>query len=102
MNWVNPYYLRVEYFDHLSERLAYFEDLAKEVVGRPIRHILQLRANRLNSLLMDDILTEIADKGYQFITLRNALRDKVYRKPEEYYGDKRLSFLERIKYSTSE
>ncbi|HHI02204.1 MAG TPA: hypothetical protein ENL22_01620 [candidate division Zixibacteria bacterium] len=99
---LDMYYLRQEYLDHLSERIAYFEDLAKEVAGRPIRHILQLRANRLNSLLLDDILTEIADKGYQFITLRDALRDNIYRKPEEYYGDKRLSFLERIKYSNSE
>lgn len=99
---LDMYYLRQEYLDHLSERLAHFEDLAKEVVGRPIRHILQLRANRLNSLLMDDILTEIADKGYHFITLRHALKDKVYRKPEEYYGDKRLSFIERIKYSDTE
>ena len=98
---LDMYYLRQEYLNHLAERIAHFEDLAKEVVGRPIRHILQLRANRLNSLLMDDILTEIADKGYQFISLREALKDKVYRKPEKYYGDKGLSFLERIKYSDS-
>ncbi len=96
------YYLRQEYLNHLAERIAHFEDLAQEVVGRPIRHILQLRTNRLNSLLLDDILTEIADKGYQFVTLRDALKDKVYRKDEEYYGDKGLSFLERLKYSDSE
>jgi len=96
------YYLRQEYLNHLTERIAHFEDLASEVVGRPIRQILQLRANRLNSLLLDDILTEIADKGYQFITLRDALKDKVYRKDEEYFGDKGFSFLERIKYSDSE
>jgi len=95
------YYLRQEYLNHLTEQLAHFEDLSKEVVGRPIRHILQLRANRLNSLLMDDILTEIADKGYQFITLRHALQDKVYRKPDEYYGDRGFTFLERIKFSDS-
>lgn len=96
------YYLRQEYLNHLTERLAHFEDLANEVVGRPIRHILQLRTNRLNSLLLEDIIKELSDKGYQFITLREALKDKVYRKDEEYYGDKGLSFLERIKYSTSE
>lgn len=98
---LDMYYLRQEYLNHLSERLAYFEDLSKEVVGRPIRHILQLRVNRINSLLMDDIIIEIADKGYQFITLRDALKDKVYRKADEYYGDKGYSFLERLKYSQS-
>ncbi|MCP4703117.1 MAG: polysaccharide deacetylase family protein [candidate division Zixibacteria bacterium] len=96
------HYLRQEYLNHLTERLAHFEDLAKEVVGRPIRHIIQFRTNRINSLLLDDIITEIADKGYQFITLRDALKDKVYRKSEEYYGDKGFSFLERLKYSQSE
>ena len=50
-------------------------------------------------MYLDDILTELEDKGYQFISLRDALRDKAYRIPEEYYGDKGLTYFERVKFS---
>jgi peptidoglycan/xylan/chitin deacetylase (PgdA/CDA1 family) len=92
-------YLRDEYIAHVLERLAYYEGLANEVAGRPIRHIIQFRTNRLNAMFLDEILSEFADKGYQFISLRDALRDRVYRKEETYYGEKGLSYLGRIRYS---
>jgi peptidoglycan/xylan/chitin deacetylase (PgdA/CDA1 family) len=88
-----------EYITHLLERLGYFESLAIEITGRPIRHILQLRANRLNSLFLDDVLSVIKEKGYKFISLRSALKDKVYQRPDAYYGSRGVSFLERIKHS---
>lgn len=92
-------YLKEEYFTHIRGKLAYYEDLAQEVVGRPISQILEFRVNRINSMYLDDILTELEDKGYQFISLREALRDKAYRIPEEYYGDKGLTYFERVKFS---
>lgn len=92
-------YLRDEYITHVLERLAYYESLAADVAGRPIRHIIQLRANRLNAYFLDEILTQLKDKGYQFISLRDALRDPVYRREEKYYGEKGLSYLDRIKAS---
>jgi len=91
--------LREEYIAHLLERLGYYESLAIDIIGRPIRHILQLRANRLNSMFLDDVLSVIEEKGYKFISLRNALKDKVYQRPDAYYGTRGVSFLERIKYS---
>lgn len=92
-------YLRDEYIAHVLERLAYYEGQAAEVAGRPVRHILQFRLNRLNAMFLDDILSEFTDKGYQFISLRDALRDKIYREEDEYYGEKGLSYLERIRNS---
>jgi len=91
--------LRDEYIDHILERLGNAETLAKEIMGRPIRHILQLRANRLNAMFLDDLLTVLEEKGYQFISLKEALKDKVYRKEEAYFGNKGASYLERLKYS---
>jgi len=91
--------LRDEYIEHILERLGDAETLAMDIVNRPIRHILQLRANRINSLFLEDILAAIADKGYEFTSLNNALKDKVYKILEDYYGTKGLSYLERIKNS---
>ncbi len=91
--------LRDEYIAHILERLGYYESLALEIFDRPIRHILQLRANRLNAMFLDDILTTIEDKGYRFVSLDYALKDKAYERPDAYYGSRGVSFLERIKYS---
>lgn len=91
--------LRQEYLEHFRERLAYAERLAAEVAGRPIRHILQLRCNRINSMFLFDILGELSENGYGFISLRDALRDKIYRKEESYFGPRGYSYLERIKNS---
>ncbi len=91
--------LRDEYIEHILERLGNAETLAMDIVNRPVRHILQLRANRINSLFLEDILAVLADKGYEFTTLESALKDKVYKILEDYYGTQGLSYLERIKIS---
>ncbi|UCD95028.1 MAG: polysaccharide deacetylase family protein [Candidatus Zixiibacteriota bacterium] len=91
--------VRDEYITHILERLGYAETLAQEVMGRPIRHILQLRINWLNAMFLDDVLTVLTDKGYSFISLKDALKDKIYRKPEAYFGLRGVSYQERLKYS---
>ena len=88
--------LRDEYLNHVFDELERCEALAKELVGRPVRQILLLRANRLNAVFLDDLLTALEDAGYRFITLDRALKDKVYRLPEAYYGLKGLGYLDMI------
>jgi len=85
-----------EYINHVLDELVRVEDLAKELVRRPVRHILLLRANRLNAVFLDDLLTALEAEGYQFVSLHQALRDKVYRKKEAYLGMKGLGYLDRI------
>jgi hypothetical protein len=78
------------------ERIKAAEKLANDVMGRPIKHILLLHANRLNAAFLDDLLTEIAAYGYKFISLKEALSDPVYSIKDTYVGPKGLSILERI------
>ncbi len=85
-----------EYVNHVLDQIEEAEDLAKAVVGRPVRQILQLRANRLNATFLDVMLTEIQKMGYDFVTLDRALGDEVYRKAQAYYGTKGVSYLEMI------
>lgn len=85
-----------EYIDHVIERLVAAEELADKIMGRPIKHIILLHANRLNSDFLADILTEIATLGYRFVPLDLALSDPVYRLEESYVGPKGLSVLERL------
>ncbi len=85
-----------EYVAHVLERIEAAEQLSKKLFNRNCRQILQLRANRLNALVLDELLSAIESMGYEFITVDKALRDKVYRSPEAYFGNKGLGYLDMI------
>jgi peptidoglycan/xylan/chitin deacetylase (PgdA/CDA1 family) len=85
-----------EYIEHVLERLEAAEKLADEILGRPVRHVLLLHANRLNSNFLVDLLTELEIRQYRFIPLDVALADPAYSLSESYVGPKGLSFLERL------
>ncbi|KTD82932.1 polysaccharide deacetylase family protein [Legionella waltersii] len=50
------------------------EKKAEKLNGKPIKHILLLHANLLNSLCLADIIEMYKSKGYKFITLDEALK----------------------------
>ncbi len=91
--------LQEEYVTHIISCLAKAESLAKEVAGRPIRHIIQLHANRINGFFLDEVLAAMEKRGYRFISLSEALRDSIYKTKDAYYNEQYVSFLERIKFS---
>lgn len=91
--------LRYEYVTHVLEEIERCEQLAKEILKRPARHILHLRANRLNALFLDALLTAIKDMGYKFITLDHALEDKLYSAPEAYFELRGVGYLDMLKRS---
>ncbi len=88
-----------DYINHVLDELERVERLAKNLVGRPVKHILLLRTNRLNAVYLDELLMALKGAGYQFITLDTALKDKVYQKQEAYYGLKGLGYLDMIQQS---
>ncbi len=85
-----------EYIDHVMERLHESERLADDLMGRKIKHILLLHANRLNGAYLSDLLSELSAEGYSFVSLDEALADPIYSIPESYAGPQGLSYLERL------
>ena len=73
-----PYRSRPEYIPRLKQRyLSYImqqtERAEKKSEGKPVKQILLLHANLLNSYCLDDILRMYKDHGYRFISLEEAL-----------------------------
>ena len=85
-----------DYINHVLDELERVERLAKNQVGRAIKHILLLRANRLNAVYLDELIMALKDAGYEFITLKTALKDKIYSMPEAYYSLKGLGYPDMI------
>jgi len=85
-----------DYINHVLDELERVERLAKNQIGQAIKHILLLRANRLNAVYLDEMLMALKDAGYEFITLKSALKDKIYSMPEAYYSLKGLGYPDMI------
>jgi len=94
--------LRDDYLEHVLDQLHMAETDAMEVLKRPCRQILMLRANRLNAEYLDDILTLLQEEGYRFITLDQALEDKLYQAPEAYFGARGVGYIEMIRDSNTD
>ncbi|MFT4060200.1 MAG: polysaccharide deacetylase family protein [Legionella sp.] len=77
-----PYHKRTQNLEQFKQRyLAYIwkqtlaaERGAKKVDGQPVKQILLIHANLLNSLCLDDILQMYKKNGYKFISLADALK----------------------------
>jgi hypothetical protein len=54
-----------------------------------------LTANALNAHKMDELITMMKRRGYEFVTLEQAMRDKAYRQPTTRTGPWGISWLER-------
>jgi len=83
------------YIPYMESTLTFFENLTREVVGRPIAQILLLHMNALNADNLDDLLRMFERRGYRFITVDEALRDPAYALPDGYAGPRGISWISR-------
>ena len=75
--------------------LDFFEDLARRVFDRPIRHVLLVHANVLNADVLDLWAAALKARGYAFVTLDRALEDPAYRTADPYVSRNGISWLHR-------
>lgn len=107
-SWFNGVYLDVEqneeakarlqeiYLKHLSDSLDYSERQSDTVFGRQIRHILQLRAGISTATFLEEVIGLLKQRGYQFISIEEALADPLYQTEEKYVGRESLTFTDRV------
>ncbi|MFG6458952.1 polysaccharide deacetylase family protein [Pelomonas nitida] len=84
-----------EYDAHLRTSVRVFETMSQELLGRQVPQILLIHANRLNADTLDRTLTTLAELGYTFVPLDEALRDEAYRLPARASGRFGPSWLAR-------
>jgi len=73
-----------EYLRFAAVKIDYCESVARELFGRQIKHILLLHANELNADNFGRLVKLFTERGYRFITLKEALIDPVYQAPDKY------------------
>lgn len=83
------------YVPYLEAKMDYWERQSTKTLGREIRQTLLLHANFINSDYFDDIARMLKKRGYQFITLEDALKDEAYQLPDTFVKRNGISWLHR-------
>lgn len=83
------------YVSYMEKKLEYFEKQSVALFGREIRQTLLIHANELNADHLDDLARMMKKRGYEFITLEEALKDEAYRSPDTYTGAGGITWLHR-------
>ena len=75
------------YFDHTVAVFDYYERLSKDLFGYEPKQILLLHPYWLEADHIGELLDLLRKRGYEFVTLENALSDGAYSGPDEYVGE---------------
>jgi peptidoglycan/xylan/chitin deacetylase (PgdA/CDA1 family) len=71
-------WLRESYLSAAQAYLAMQRDLARQVFGRDINHVMLLHLGSFSSHILPDLFSLLSKEGYEIVTLEEAHRDPVY------------------------
>lgn len=83
------------YVPYMENKFAYFEQQSLALFGYEMKQVLLLHANALNADYFDKLARMIKSRGYEFITLDEALTDKAYTSPDTYAGRGGITWIHR-------
>jgi len=70
--------VKAAYIAHLLDRAAYYDGLARQVLGRSPAHVMLLHTNRINAAALDELIRAFRERGWSFTTARSAFDDPIY------------------------
>jgi peptidoglycan/xylan/chitin deacetylase (PgdA/CDA1 family) len=82
------------YIPYMESVFAHFEKLSVDFLGYEVKQTLLLHANELNADYFDELAQMMRRRGYSFISLADALKDKAYDLPDAQ-ANKGLSWIHR-------
>ncbi len=82
------------YLAYTSNVFDYYEKFSKDLLGYEPKQILLIHGNWLEAEHIGELIDLLRKRGYQFITLQDALGDSAYSLPNEYVGEEGTGWLE--------
>jgi peptidoglycan/xylan/chitin deacetylase (PgdA/CDA1 family) len=83
------------YIPFMERVFQFFESWSVKVMGYEPPQVLLLHANELNADHLGALVEMLKKRGYRFVSLDEALKDKTYRLPDGYVGSRGLSWIHR-------
>ncbi len=82
------------YLSYTSQVFDYYEKLSKDLIGYEPKQILLLHGNWLEAEHIGELLDLLRKRGYQFVSLHDALSDPAYSMPDEYVGEEGTGWID--------
>jgi peptidoglycan/xylan/chitin deacetylase (PgdA/CDA1 family) len=73
------------YIPYMESMFEFFEKLSRDFLGYEPKQVLILHANELNADYFDELARMMKRRGYKFISLDEALKDKAYSLPDAQF-----------------
>jgi peptidoglycan/xylan/chitin deacetylase (PgdA/CDA1 family) len=86
--------LVASYLTYTGEVFDYYEKLSQDLFGYEPRQVLLLHGNWLEADHIADLLDLLRKRGYEFVTLRDALSDAAYSSTDDYVGEEGTGWLD--------
>ncbi|MCA1631057.1 MAG: polysaccharide deacetylase family protein [Acidobacteria bacterium] len=83
------------YVPYMESMFEFYEKLSVDLFGREIPQVLLVHANQLNGDHFSEVIEMIGRRGYEFVSLDEALSDPAYRSRDDYVGAVGISWLQR-------
>jgi peptidoglycan/xylan/chitin deacetylase (PgdA/CDA1 family) len=96
-DWESRYEIGQEYLAHVLQSVQFWDDVARDLYGRQVQHVLMLHANRINRDYLGPILDALAGSNHQFVSLDRAYRDALFQEDVNWTSTNGMSFLEHVK-----
>ena len=87
--------LRRGYVPYMLNKLDYYEDQSRHLLGRLPAQVWLMHANALNAASIDELIAATRRRGYTFIPLEQALQDPAYAHADGYNGAGGISWIHR-------
>ena len=88
--------IRAEFLAYMEKMFDHFEAYSNEMFKRDIAQTMVLTPSRLVADTADEFFGMIEKRGYQFVSMDEALSDEAYKTPETFTGNKSgISWFER-------
>jgi peptidoglycan/xylan/chitin deacetylase (PgdA/CDA1 family) len=82
------------YISYTAQVFEYYEKFSHDLIGYEPKQILLLHANWLEADHIGEILELLRKRGYQFVSLEQALSDPAYSLPDTYIGEEGTNWID--------
>ncbi|HEX8368229.1 MAG TPA: M56 family metallopeptidase [Pyrinomonadaceae bacterium] len=87
--------IREAFAGYMTKMFDHYEAYSQEIFGRDINQTMVLTPSRLVTDSANELFGMIEKRGYQFVSMEEALTDEAYKTEESFYGKAGISWFER-------
>lgn len=78
--------IREAYLNQIDVGFEYAEKASVELFGYEVPQILLIHCNELNAITLRETIARVRKRGYEFITLDEAMKDPAYQRTDSFAG----------------